>query len=56
VLFFSNLKYKFKQIAVFGEATYSATDKLDLTGGYQHRRVLAALTYHDFRIPEQQSA
>ena len=33
VLFFSNLKYNFKQIALFGEGTYSVSDKLDLTGG-----------------------
>jgi iron complex outermembrane recepter protein len=33
VLFFSNLKYKFNQFALFGEATYSVTSRLDLTGG-----------------------
>ena len=33
VLFFSNLKYHFSQFAVFGEATYSVNDKLDVTGG-----------------------
>ncbi|MEO8035024.1 MAG: TonB-dependent receptor, partial [Acidobacteriota bacterium] len=33
VLFFSDLSYKFKQFAVFGEATYSVNDRLDLTGG-----------------------
>ena len=33
VLFFSNLKYRFKQFALFGEGTYSVTDRLDLTGG-----------------------
>jgi iron complex outermembrane recepter protein len=33
VLFFSNLNYKFKQSALFGEATYSMSDRLDLTGG-----------------------
>jgi iron complex outermembrane receptor protein len=33
VLFFSDLHYKFKQYALFGEATYSATPKLDVTGG-----------------------
>jgi iron complex outermembrane receptor protein len=33
VLFFSNLKYNFKQTAVFGEATYSVSDKFDVTGG-----------------------
>ena len=33
VLFFSKLKYNFKQAALFGEGTYSVSDKLDLTGG-----------------------
>src|SRR5439155_22931301 len=32
-LFWSDLRYKYRQSALFGEATYSATDKLDLTGG-----------------------
>ena len=32
-LFWSDLRYKYRQAAVFGEATYAATDKLDLTGG-----------------------
>ncbi len=32
-LFWSDLHYKFKQYALFGEGTYSVTDKLDLTGG-----------------------
>ena len=32
-LFFSDLNYKLTQTAVFGEATFSATPKLDLTGG-----------------------
>ncbi|HEV8657696.1 MAG TPA: TonB-dependent receptor [Thermoanaerobaculia bacterium] len=32
-LFWSDLRYKFRQSALFGEATYSATDKIDLTGG-----------------------
>jgi iron complex outermembrane recepter protein len=32
-LFWSDLRYKFKQVALFGEGTYSATNKLDLTGG-----------------------
>jgi len=32
-LFWSDLQYKFKQTAVFGEATYSHNDRLDLTGG-----------------------
>jgi iron complex outermembrane receptor protein len=33
VLFFSKLKYNFKQFALFGESTYSVTPKLDVTGG-----------------------
>jgi len=33
VLFFSDLKYKFNQIAIFGEGTYPVSDKLDVTGG-----------------------
>lgn len=33
VLFFSDLEYEFDQLAVFGEATYAVTDRLDLTGG-----------------------
>jgi len=33
VLFFSNLKYNFKQFALFGEGTYPVTDRLDVTGG-----------------------
>jgi iron complex outermembrane receptor protein len=32
-LFWSDLKYRLNQYALFGEATYSATDRLDLTGG-----------------------
>jgi iron complex outermembrane recepter protein len=40
VLFFSNLRYKFKQTALFGEGTYSVTDKLDVTGG---------LRFYDFK-------
>ncbi len=32
-LFWSDLRYKYRQTAVFGEATYAATDRLDLTGG-----------------------
>jgi iron complex outermembrane receptor protein len=39
VLFFSDLNYQFRQIAVFGEGTYSVNDKLDLTAG---------LRYYDF--------
>lgn len=33
VLFYSDLAYKFDQLALFGEVTWAATDKLDLTGG-----------------------
>lgn len=32
-LFWSDLRYKYRQTAIFGEATYGVTDKLDLTGG-----------------------
>jgi iron complex outermembrane receptor protein len=32
-LFWSDLRYKYRQNALFGEATYSATDRLDVTGG-----------------------
>ena len=38
-LFWSELSYDFKQLAIFGEATWSATDRFDLTGG---------LRYYDF--------
>ena len=33
VLFFSDLKYNFDQLAVFGEFTYSVNDRFDFTGG-----------------------
>jgi iron complex outermembrane receptor protein len=36
VLFFSDLKYKFRQYAVFGEANYAVNDRLDLTGGLRY--------------------
>ena len=39
VLFYSRLKYDLDQIALFGEATWSVTDRFDLTGG---------LRYYDF--------
>jgi len=45
VLFFSDLAYDLKQSAVFGEATYSLTDKLDLTAG---------LRYYDFSEDREQ--
>lgn len=32
-LYFSTVPYKQKQFAVFGEATFSVTDRLDITGG-----------------------
>ena len=32
-LFWSDLRYKYRQSALFGEATFSATDRFDLTGG-----------------------
>jgi iron complex outermembrane receptor protein len=38
-LFWSDLRYDFKQWALFGEATWAVTDRLDLTGG---------LRYYDF--------
>ncbi|HVT58019.1 MAG TPA: TonB-dependent receptor [Thermoanaerobaculia bacterium] len=36
VLFFSNLRYKLDQFALFGEVTWSATDRLELTGGLRY--------------------
>ncbi len=39
VLFFSDLSYDLRQIALFGEVTWAATERLDLTGG---------LRYYDF--------
>jgi iron complex outermembrane receptor protein len=36
VLFYSDLAYDLKQAAVFGEATVSVTDQLDLTGGLRY--------------------
>ncbi len=33
ILFFSDLKYEFKQFAGFGEATWNASDQFSLTGG-----------------------
>ena len=33
VLFFSDLSYKFDQLALFGELTYAINDRLDLSGG-----------------------
>jgi iron complex outermembrane receptor protein len=35
-LFFSDLSYDLKQYAVFGEGTWSATDRLSLTGGLRY--------------------
>ncbi len=40
VLYFSDLSYDMDQLAVFGEATWAVTDRLDLTGG---------LRYYDFQ-------
>jgi len=40
VLYFSRLKYNMDQFALFGEATWAVTDRLDLTGG---------LRYYDFK-------
>ncbi|MEK7425177.1 MAG: TonB-dependent receptor, partial [Actinomycetota bacterium] len=39
VLYYSTIDYKFDQLALFGEATWSITDRFDLTGG---------LRYYDF--------
>jgi iron complex outermembrane receptor protein len=39
VLYYSDLSYESDQFALFGETTYSVSDKLDLTGG---------LRYYDF--------
>lgn len=36
ILYFSDLSYNFDQTALFGEATYAATDRLDLTGGLRY--------------------
>lgn len=36
VLFYSDLSYDFNQLAVFGEVTWSASDRLDLTGGVRY--------------------
>lgn len=45
VLFFSEIPYNLKQYAVFGEGTFSLTDRLDITAGvryseYEEERVL----------------
>ncbi|MEO8431182.1 MAG: TonB-dependent receptor [Acidobacteriota bacterium] len=45
VLFFSNLNYKLRQFALFGEGTLSITDKLSLTAG---------LRYYDFKEDKAQ--
>jgi iron complex outermembrane receptor protein len=37
-LYFSTVPYKLSQYAVFGEATYKLTDKLDITGGLRLAR------------------
>jgi iron complex outermembrane receptor protein len=46
VLFFSDLAYDFRQYALFGEATYSFNDRLDLTGG---------LRFYDFKEKRRQT-
>ncbi len=33
ILFFSDLKYDFEQLALFGEVTYAVNDRVDITGG-----------------------
>ncbi len=45
-LFWSDLAYDFKQFAIFGEATWAVTDRLDLTGG---------LRYYDFDEKRRQT-
>jgi iron complex outermembrane recepter protein len=35
-LFWSDLRYKYRQYALFGEATYSVTNRLDVTGGLRY--------------------
>jgi iron complex outermembrane receptor protein len=35
-LFWSDLRYKYRQYAVFGEGTYSVTDRFDVTGGLRY--------------------
>jgi iron complex outermembrane receptor protein len=45
VLFFSRLDYNHTQYALFGEATYSLTDRFDLTGG---------LRYYNFKEDREQ--
>ncbi len=40
VLYFSDLSYNMDQVAVFGEATWAVSDRIDLTGG---------LRYYDFQ-------
>jgi iron complex outermembrane receptor protein len=45
-LFWSALFYDFKQLAIFGEATWSATDRFDITAGVR---------YYDFDEKREQS-
>ncbi|HUG54758.1 MAG TPA: TonB-dependent receptor [Vicinamibacteria bacterium] len=45
VLFFSDLSYELQQFALFGEGTWSVSDRLDLTGG---------LRYYDFSEDREQ--
>jgi len=44
-LFFSELTYKTRQLAFFGEGTFSATDRFSLTGG---------LRYYDYKDDKEQ--
>jgi iron complex outermembrane receptor protein len=46
VLFFSDLSYRFKQFALFGEGTYAVTDRLEVTGG---------LRFYDFNESRTQT-
>jgi iron complex outermembrane receptor protein len=36
VLYFSDLAYNFAQFALFGETTYSVSDRIDITGGLRY--------------------
>ncbi|HEX6159049.1 MAG TPA: TonB-dependent receptor, partial [Thermoanaerobaculia bacterium] len=46
VLYYSDLSYAFDQFALFGEATFGVTDRLDVTGG---------LRYYDFEEERTQT-
>ena len=53
-LFWSDLRYKLRQYALFGEATYSPTTRIDLTGGlryYNYRESRVQTFDGDFADP-----